>query len=59
MRSSTAASIYNPNQDLDLDEAARAHKHRGAMRIRFKASIHSGSLTDSLNDCMSKMTRCG
>ena len=40
-----------PGQMLGADEAARANKHWGRIRIRFKASIHSGNLNDSLNDC--------
>lgn len=30
------------------------HKHWGKMRIRFKAAVHSGSIVDSLNDCVTK-----
>ena len=33
------------------DEAVRVTKHWGAMRIRFKAAVHSGALNDELNDC--------
>ena len=45
---------WRPHQHLGVDEAVRSHKHWGKMRIRFKATVHSGSLADCLNDCTSK-----
>lgn len=42
---------YNPHQDVGVDEKVRSHKHRGKRRIREKASVHSGAINDSLNDC--------
>lgn len=45
------AAAYNPNQHLGLDEGTRATKHWEKIRIRFKASVHSGTLVDMLNDC--------
>lgn len=47
------AKAYNPSQHLGLDEATRSTKHWDKRRIKFKASVHSGSLVDSLNDCRS------
>lgn len=48
------ANAWNPHQYVGVDEAVRSHKHWGKQRIRFKASVHSGSLVDSLNDCETK-----
>lgn len=45
------AAAYNPHQHLGLDEATRTTKHWEKTRIRFKASVHSGTLVDMLNDC--------
>ena len=45
---------WHPHQHLGMDEGVRSHKHGGKMRIRFKATVHSGNLVDSLNDCVSK-----
>lgn len=45
------AAAYNPHQHLGLDEGTRSTKHWDKVRIRFKASVHSGSLVDMLNDC--------
>lgn len=49
-------AAWYPHQFLGVDEAVRAHKHWGKMRIRFKAAVHSGSLVDCLNDCVTKYT---
>lgn len=43
--------FWNPHQHVGMDEGTRATKHWDKVRIRFKASIHSGSLVDMLNDC--------
>ena len=43
---------YIAGQMVGLDEKCRPHKHWYRQRIDFKASIHSGSLDDSLNDCV-------
>ena len=47
-------AAWHPHQHLGVDEAVRSNKHWGKMRIRFKASVHSGSLVDELNDCTTK-----
>lgn len=48
------SAAWNPHQHLGLDEAVRAHRHWGKQRIRWKAAVHSGSIVDSLNDCVTK-----
>lgn len=48
------AAAWLTHQFVGLDEAVREHKHWGKMRIRFKAAVHSGSIVDSLNDCVTK-----
>ena len=45
------SKFWNPHQFCGMDEGSRATKHWDKIRIRFKASIHSGSLVDMLNDC--------
>lgn len=46
------ARAYNPHQHCGLDEGTRMTKHWDKKRISWKASCHSGSLVDMLNDCM-------
>lgn len=48
---SAFARAFNPHQHCGLDEATRSTKHWEKQRIKFKASVHSGTLVDMLNDC--------
>ena len=41
-------AFWNPHRHVGLDEGTRATKHWDKVRIRFKASVHSGSLVDML-----------
>lgn len=50
------AAAWQPHQYLGIDEAVRAHRHWGKQRIRHKAAVHSGSLVDCMNDCVTKYT---
>lgn len=45
------ARAFPPHQHIGLDEGVRSTKHWEKQRVRFKASVHSGTLVDMLNDC--------
>ena len=45
------ARAYNPFQHLGYDDGVRTTKHWDKIRIRYKASVHSGSIVFMLNDC--------
>lgn len=45
------AAAYNPHQHCGLDEGTRSTKHWEKIRVRHKASVHSGTFVDMLNDC--------
>lgn len=45
---------FNPYQHVGLDEATRSTKHWERMRVKFKASVHSGTLVDMLCDCKTR-----
>lgn len=52
----TFAAAWYPHQFVGVDEAVRSHKHWGRTRIRHKATVHSGSMVDCMNDCVTKYT---
>ena len=43
--------VYRPHQSLSLDDVIEPNKHQQAVRCKFKASVHSGTMGDGLADC--------
>ena len=40
--------VFQPDQELSLDEIVREHKKRYCTRLKFKPNVHSGTLVDAL-----------
>lgn len=53
------SDAFNPGQHCGLDDCARPTKHWEKKRIRFKATVHSGTLVDMLNFCRTGYCLCG
>ena len=45
--------VYHPHQHLSVDDVIEPNKHQQCVRVKFKASVHSGNMGDGVADCHS------